>query len=44
MAEKTLIAWTNHTHNIAWSCTKIDPGCAHCYAEHFATQRLGLKV
>lgn len=42
--EKTLIAWTNHTFNIAWGCVKIDPGCAHCYAEGFAKTRLGLDI
>jgi protein gp37 len=35
MAEKTIIAWTDHTFNIAWGCVKIDPGCAHCYADAF---------
>jgi protein gp37 len=33
MAEETLIAWANHTWNLAWGCTKVSPGCAHCYAE-----------
>lgn len=32
MADKTLIAWTDHTFNIAWGCVKISPGCANCYA------------
>lgn len=29
MAEKTAIAWTDHTFNIAWGCTKgsgLKPG------------------
>jgi len=33
MSEKTLIAWTDHTFNIAWGCQKVSPGCAHCYAD-----------
>ena len=33
MAEKTIIAWTDHTFNIAWGCAKISPGCANCYAD-----------
>lgn len=38
MADKTLIAWTDHTFNIAWGCTKISPGCAHCYADTLASR------
>jgi protein gp37 len=33
VAEKTIIAWTDHTFNIAWGCEKVSPGCAHCYAD-----------
>ena len=33
MGEKTIIAWTGHTFNIAWGCVKVSPGCDHCYAE-----------
>lgn len=36
MADKTLIAWTDHTFNIAWGCTKISPGCKNCYADGLA--------
>jgi len=43
MSESTIIAWTDHTFNIAWGCTKVSPGCTHCYAEAF-THRLGLDV
>jgi len=32
MGEKTLIAWTDHTWNLAWGCAKVSPGCANCYA------------
>lgn len=44
MAEKTKIAWTDHTFNIAWGCMKVSPGCANCYAETFSTNRVGLHV
>ncbi|HTD88794.1 MAG: hypothetical protein DMF06_00930 [Verrucomicrobia bacterium] len=44
MGDKTAIAWTNHTFNPWWGCTKIDPGCAHCYAETFAHNRIGLDI
>lgn len=33
MAAATVIAWTDHTFNLVWGCTKISPGCANCYAE-----------
>jgi protein gp37 len=36
MAKTTSIAWTDHTFNIVWGCTKVSPGCAHCYAERDA--------
>lgn len=32
MADKTAISWTDHTFNPWWGCTKIAPGCDHCYA------------
>lgn len=33
MAEKSGIAWTRSTFNPWIGCTKIGPGCDHCYAE-----------
>lgn len=30
---KTGIEWTDRTWNPTTGCTKISPGCAHCYAE-----------
>lgn len=36
MAEKSLIEWTDATWNPVRGCTKISPGCKHCYAEVFA--------
>src|SRR3990167_6818217 len=32
------IEWTNETWNPTTGCTKVSPGCAHCYAETL-TQR-----
>ena len=33
MPDKTAIEWTDATWNPVTGCTKISPGCAHCYAE-----------
>lgn len=33
MAENSGIAWTTHTLNPWIGCTKVGPGCDHCYAE-----------
>lgn len=33
MAENSKIEWTDHTFNPWVGCTKIGPGCDHCYAE-----------
>lgn len=33
MSDKTGIEWTDATWNPVTGCTKISPGCAHCYAE-----------
>jgi protein gp37 len=35
MAEKTGISWTDSTLNLWIGCTKVGPGCDHCYAETF---------
>jgi protein gp37 len=36
MADKSKIEWTDATWNPVRGCTKISPGCTHCYAEAFA--------
>jgi len=36
MAAKTAIEWTQSTWNPLTGCTKISPGCKHCYAERMA--------
>ena len=33
MPDKSAIEWTDATWNPVTGCTKISPGCAHCYAE-----------
>jgi len=33
MSEHSAIAWTDHTFNPWHGCTKVSPGCKHCYAE-----------
>ena len=33
MSDKSAIEWTDATWNPVTGCTKISPGCAHCYAE-----------
>ena len=33
MGDKTAIEWTDATWNPVTGCTKVSPGCAHCYAE-----------
>jgi len=35
VAETTGISWTDATFNPWWGCTKVSPGCDHCYAEAF---------
>lgn len=35
MSEGTAIQWTTNTFNPWWGCTKVGPGCDHCYAEAF---------
>lgn len=35
MGKETTIAWTDHTFNGWWGCTKVSPGCVNCYAEAF---------
>lgn len=33
MGEKSNIAWTDASWNPVTGCSKVSPGCAHCYAE-----------
>jgi protein gp37 len=43
MAVNSSIEWTDATWNPVRGCTKISPGCAHCYAETFAERFRGVK-
>ena len=40
MGKDSSISWTDHTFSPWWGCTKISPGCEHCYADSFS-QRVG---
>lgn len=40
MADRSSIEWTDATWNPVWGCTKVSPGCDHCYAEAI-TNRFG---
>lgn len=40
MGKETGIEWTDHTFNPWWGCSRVSPGCAHCYAEAY-DKRLG---
>lgn len=43
MSLQTNIEWTDATWNPVRGCTKISPGCKHCYAEAFAERFRGVK-
>src|SRR5688572_21558195 len=43
MSDKSKIEWTDATWNPVRGCTKISPGCAHCYAETFAERFRGVR-
>ena len=38
MGQNSEIAWTDHTFNPWWGCTKVSAGCEHCYAEGVANR------
>jgi protein gp37 len=42
MSEHSKIEWTDATWNPLRGCTKISPGCKHCYAETFAERFRGV--
>jgi protein gp37 len=43
MSSQSSIEWTDSTWNPVRGCTKISPGCKHCYAETFAERFRGVK-
>lgn len=42
MAANTKIEWCDHTFSPWEGCSKVSPGCAHCYAATYA-RRFGIK-
>jgi protein gp37 len=42
MSTNSKIEWTDATWNPVRGCTKISPGCTHCYAETFAERFRGV--
>ena len=42
MSANSHIEWTDATWNPIRGCTKISPGCTHCYAETFAERFRGV--
>ncbi len=43
MSAHSDIEWTDATWNPVRGCTKVSPGCKHCYAETFAERFRGVK-
>jgi len=43
MGQNSQIAWTHHTFNPWWGCTKVSAACKHCYAEAWS-KRMGQSV
>ncbi len=43
MSTNSTIEWTDATWNPVRGCTKISPGCKHCYAERFAERFRGVR-
>lgn len=44
MGETTGIAWTDHTFNPWWGCTKVSAGCKNCYAETLSARFHGDRL
>ena len=42
MSDRSTIEWTDATWNPVRGCTKISPGCKHCYAERLAERFRGV--
>jgi protein gp37 len=42
MSDRSAIEWTDATWNPVTGCTKVSPGCKHCYAEAFAERFRGV--
>ncbi|WP_100100492.1 DUF5131 family protein [Snodgrassella alvi] len=44
MASKSKIEWTEKTWNPVVGCSKVSPGCKHCYAEAMAKRLKAMKT
>ena len=44
MTTTTTIEWTEQTWNPTTGCTKVSPGCKHCYAEAMARRLQAMRV
>ncbi len=44
MSTRTKIEWTERTWNPSTGCTKVSPGCKHCYAEIMARRLKAMGV
>lgn len=42
MSDRSAIEWTDATWNPVTGCSKVSPGCGHCYAETFAERFRGV--
>src|SRR6266699_6181673 len=42
MSDHSKIEWTDATWNPVTGCTKVSPGCKHCYAQTFAERFRGV--
>lgn len=43
MSDSSKIEWTDATWNPVRGCSKVSPGCKHCYAETFSERFRGVK-
>lgn len=43
MSDRSAIEWTEATWNPVTGCSKVSPGCDHCYAETFAERFRGVR-
>lgn len=44
MSTLTAIEWADYTWNLVWGCTKVSPGCDHCYIDRTPPFRMaGMK-
>ncbi|NVJ65367.1 MAG: phage Gp37/Gp68 family protein [Gammaproteobacteria bacterium] len=44
MSSKSKIEWTEHTWNPITGCTKVSPGCKHCYAEEMSVRLKAMRA